>query len=523
MPKVAKGKRKRAYRPKTSTGCPTCRLRRVKCDETRPACLRCVSTDRICDGYPHVQAPRSSHASIISLPDIAGPALDIEIRASPQSKRSFSYFLQRTRPQLAGFFGSDFWERLVLQAAHRESAVRHALVAIGSVHELSERQTAASDVSRAFALEQYNLAIRELLVAPSQGGERGVDVCLIACILFACLENMQGRHVTAITHIQSGAKLLRETLCDGENGVLRHGVFGSTRQIDSYVPLDVLARIFAGLNSQVAMMFGDEKLKLVEDSSRGTIDSGLPFSFSSVREAKGIFEYGYCLYTRSQPDELSCDPAEYPAAVKAHADHFASLTSKYSFALQAFFESKGSSLTPKEDIAFAVLQLHVLNNLVSLHAEQMPQDSQSRCELFQPHIIKMLALGEKIVSAIVSDDDHGGQATSFCSDMGYVIPLYSVATRTPDLAIRGRAIELLRSTSRQEGLWNSLLAAEAAERVMEIQQREARSCNHRPDWVMSPIVQPFLELDGKGGRLRYIRMEQETHTQIDVVEEVFSW
>ena len=30
------------------------RIRRIKCDEARPACERCLSTGRTCDGYPSV-------------------------------------------------------------------------------------------------------------------------------------------------------------------------------------------------------------------------------------------------------------------------------------------------------------------------------------------------------------------------------------------------------------------------------------------------------------------------------------
>jgi hypothetical protein len=36
------GTRKRAAKPKVRTGCITCKVRRVKCDEMRPECLRCV-------------------------------------------------------------------------------------------------------------------------------------------------------------------------------------------------------------------------------------------------------------------------------------------------------------------------------------------------------------------------------------------------------------------------------------------------------------------------------------------------
>ncbi|KAL3446437.1 hypothetical protein BJX65DRAFT_131202 [Aspergillus insuetus] len=34
-----------------SRGCETCKKRRKKCDETRPSCLRCLNTNRVCRGY----------------------------------------------------------------------------------------------------------------------------------------------------------------------------------------------------------------------------------------------------------------------------------------------------------------------------------------------------------------------------------------------------------------------------------------------------------------------------------------
>lgn len=107
---------------------------------------------------------------------------------STQSKRSFAFFVRRSSPQLAGFFGSDFWERLVLQAAHHETAIRHAIVAIGSSHELLETQPGTKDMDRTFALEQYNFAIRDLLNPTVRNRERSVELCLISCILFTCFE-----------------------------------------------------------------------------------------------------------------------------------------------------------------------------------------------------------------------------------------------------------------------------------------------------------------------------------------------
>jgi hypothetical protein len=34
-----------------SKGCTTCKLRRIKCDETQPECIKCASSKRMCLGY----------------------------------------------------------------------------------------------------------------------------------------------------------------------------------------------------------------------------------------------------------------------------------------------------------------------------------------------------------------------------------------------------------------------------------------------------------------------------------------
>jgi hypothetical protein len=160
-----------------------CAARRVKCDETRPNCLRCTTTRRVCDGYTHVPCVDPSDLCRVPLAFTTDPSADVNPCAL--SRRSFAFFIQRTSPQLAGLFGSAFWERLVLQAAHYEPAIRHAITAIGSLHE-QHIFGRGSEVS--FALQQYNLAIKSLLAPPSPGQQRGLDVSLIACILFTCFE-----------------------------------------------------------------------------------------------------------------------------------------------------------------------------------------------------------------------------------------------------------------------------------------------------------------------------------------------
>lgn len=69
-----------------STGCKSCRLRRILCDSTRPSCQRCVKSHRICLGYDDLQqkpsgqpdaARRSHYRSDLSTSSPCSRSLDI--------------------------------------------------------------------------------------------------------------------------------------------------------------------------------------------------------------------------------------------------------------------------------------------------------------------------------------------------------------------------------------------------------------------------------------------------------------
>ena len=109
-------------------------------------------------------------------------------------RRSFHFFRSRTAPQLAGYFVSEFWERLIPLSTHQQPAIRHAVIALAALHERFENSDDSilssnyDIVQGGFALQQYNRAIG-YLIKPIAGAEsQALDVYLVACILFACFE-----------------------------------------------------------------------------------------------------------------------------------------------------------------------------------------------------------------------------------------------------------------------------------------------------------------------------------------------
>lgn len=194
-------------------------VRRVKCDETKPDCLRCVSTGRKCDGYLPVERAVDNSVLTTSASSSSGIRLacnpSIEILGDEKERRYFHFFCSRTAPQLAGFFDSNFWCRLLLQTTLCEPAVRHAVIALASTHERFEVD--GSVLSRndetfdgEFALRHYNQAINHLIKPIRTQGKQAADVCLISCLLFACFEVSPSPSQSSLEQLQNScSKLIR--------------------------------------------------------------------------------------------------------------------------------------------------------------------------------------------------------------------------------------------------------------------------------------------------------------------------
>ncbi|KAJ3492653.1 hypothetical protein NLG97_g5246 [Lecanicillium saksenae] len=108
--------RTRKWAPKTKTGCKTCRIRRVKCDEGRPACKKCISTGRTCDGYETPAAPSGSPPSLSTdqlmrlLDQPAHASGPIYGGSSRAEKEAFFRFYNLTVKQVAGKTDTMFWK-----------------------------------------------------------------------------------------------------------------------------------------------------------------------------------------------------------------------------------------------------------------------------------------------------------------------------------------------------------------------------------------------------------------------------
>jgi hypothetical protein len=197
------------------------RIRKVKCDENKPFCQRCVDTGRTCDGY---ESPfrlftshriNNAHASGIkpgaglqtirtTLPEIAPHDIDLLNR----------YFSTKTLFEVK--LGCDEEARQVLQASLTCPPIRHAVSSLRALREDLETsgETPSSVLQQTpgydYGLQQYCMALRGLAFNLSAPGFNELKSALLCCQIFISIEQVRGNYATMAQHIIQGLKIMHE-------------------------------------------------------------------------------------------------------------------------------------------------------------------------------------------------------------------------------------------------------------------------------------------------------------------------
>ncbi len=211
---------------------------------------------------------------------------------SPAELRSLDFYHYKTAPALASYFDAEFWSRLVFQMSYGEPAVKHAMVALGVLHEQREqglrrvphlptkvRAIADTDSAIAvhhedpteqFALVQYGKAISHLSERLSSGSS--IEVALLACILFVCIEFLRGDAQSAVFHFKSGMSIAMSTFSAN----------GSTAAKDTVERVRAQVMPFLNRIELLSTLNGDE----VQGEYPVELLDAVPEKFENIKEAR---------------------------------------------------------------------------------------------------------------------------------------------------------------------------------------------------------------------------------------------
>jgi hypothetical protein len=229
--------KRRMMLSRTRTGCQTCKLvisacffasialflelnnkrtRRVKCDEAKPICQRCVKANRVCSGYSIAESKDKTSKTLKITYYVPSIFSDTKITGgkrfgmgSAQDQHALDYFFQ----WCLKCFPSDLMVHSQYYENLHEPAIKHAMAAMGLYFEIYRHDiTGTAQMQRSMAaMQHYGKAISSLLKQPTKETERETSSTLVrACFLFVCIETSQGNHQSALSHLQSGFRLFQE-------------------------------------------------------------------------------------------------------------------------------------------------------------------------------------------------------------------------------------------------------------------------------------------------------------------------
>lgn len=492
----------------------------MKCDEGKPACLRCTSTGRKCDGYTapgpnkrrKKQAPRAIDRDAGGLASSHQSALTPGICYPPPyatGEQSIQSFWSATRNGTAWQLGDEFWRNLAFPAAVYP-AVQHSLHAVSALyvaymmreHAVNPSQGVLDTPSSRAALIRYNQAVWHVSNDMRQG-VLSSQVVLICCLLFVWLELLRNDFVAGLRHLKSGLLIIQ-----GDNRHIDHSVVHMFTRLQlqatihgcpasdfNYVPLKCPSE---AITKHIPNSFQTEAI------ARHYLDSKLVSIFQFVR-LKQQFESTWGSTANTHP--------EWSQFMRSRDSQLEDLQ-RWS---TAFRNSPTLTYSLTNDTgSVEVLLLAMASEMAFMVLANLFSDSEMDYDQYHGNFERLTKLAERIVGSPRGDKPGERPETplpKFSLDVGIIPCLFYVALKCRDAGIRRRAMAALRLAPEREGMWHrdSMVAAALWKMGVEDSRRQNVDSLPGPAGGQLPALarihhEKVVDADVNGGpaRVRFV-------------------
>ncbi|KIW66981.1 hypothetical protein PV04_06259 [Phialophora macrospora] len=455
----------RPGRERSKFGCLTCKIRKVKCDQTLPHCKRCLHTGRKCEGPVPRRIRFVEDATVTPSDSILLPEVTLFAPQHSDDERwAFNYFLHRAAPVFAGVVDGPFWLELVPRLAQSHAFVWNMVISSSWMFEhvqYNNLKTAYTpcdastviNIQHRKALEWYQRALvdfRHLL----ERGEADNGYILLSCILFAGLEFQQRQVGNAWRLIDTAFALLDQNLSMSQTQVSKLKdpslyefvtTFFSRKAVlmgplGKPIPLKWNVRptgdTFApSMNSYLALLT-DAKVQL---------ESLMYQAYEVVRVGHLLYHDDYEMQKLKPRQEL------HLKEVQQWKDKFLKLCE---IGRDGEMSCIGSTLLMYWGMCY-----------VWLAACTSPLQTA-----FDKHVDDFAAIVDnaRVVLQCIAPSNAGGHL--FTCDGDVVPPLLFTATKCRHPALRRTALQLLREAPYRDGLWSSVAAPSLVEKLIAVEE-----------------------------------------------------
>ncbi|EXJ70711.1 uncharacterized protein A1O5_05701 [Cladophialophora psammophila CBS 110553] len=461
-PPAPRKQRTRTNVRQSKYGCFTCRARRVKCDESKPRCLRCQRGKRSCEGYPD-GAPRDPgppQTGVVPVEpghvDRVGVFKPTGLGPNPELDRLrllACAVLSQGRPGARTEAETAFWGHLVPQLALSIPSVMEAAAAFGASYEqqMLQRNCGAAKFK---ALKQITAAMakirQDVLELP-----HGPLPVLVACTLLASAETIQYRQTDALLHLRGAFSIMnsREWL--------------STKSLTGKALLDDdLSCLFGKLDLQVITYALGNAPELQCPVAAPGMDGDVTM-FTPRKADRTLFRTLHSCYsfaTRAAEYKYLPRAASREVLVLDQSRHIAELNKWLSCYRQ--YSKMGHGISAVNGLHGLVLQAHCLSALI--YVSNILEPFETAYDKYALQFQQLVECVERAMRAKPAE----AEMPTFNAEMGIIQPLFFTAIKYRDSTWRLKAISLLEECGR-EGPWCGCVEAAAAECVVRAEETAA--------------------------------------------------
>ncbi|KAH7393168.1 hypothetical protein BKA64DRAFT_78517 [Cadophora sp. MPI-SDFR-AT-0126] len=487
-------KKTRRRGPNVKAGCVTCKIRRKKCDQTQPACLRCTSTGRTCDFLtsPAPQGLNESSKSQVSQPSPEPKLIIANERkqqyrfrylfvtehpkslpsfttiSDPAEARHFDFFRAVCTSSIFTHFDDNLWKGIILRAAHTEPFVLHAVLAIGALTRYNSHAPSYPTSVLEYSLKKYSLASR-ILGQKMKSGTADWKLTVLGSLIFLAIEVLQGHEMGALLHMRSGKAILKSL---------------SAWKPDLHNPASARGRKYA---AHVIADSGDSE-DLVTACTRLSTDEypflGLcgsspskpkvPLSFNSIMDARSgintIIAATYSFYRRHGSVTLKTLPIEpLPTKVSTELNDLQALLRSWRQAVDRFIVEQ---VRVDEAMSLGIKPVMIAYLVAFIRTSTYFFKDQLIYDHYLPQFREVLDLTSDVVLA-----DHTayiksrGKGPCYTLDVAMAQPLFFVACRCRDSELRRKAICVMKLVGKQ-GIYTGRVIAKVAKWVVATEEGE---------------------------------------------------
>lgn len=432
------------------------RMRRVKCDEQRPNCKRCVSAGWKCTGFAAAIRPKpESTIQIYNIP--------FKIPGSRTDRELLHFYCCEAAQCLSRFSDSTLWTELILQRSQHQPVIRNSLVALSSLYreylKVGSNQLGNSLQSLQLMAKSHK-QLSTYLLTPSASPEAAL-VCSLIFYVFECLV---GNTEQAIWHLDRGLDLLKNYWVDDPDLLAK---------MDPIYPQ--LKMIFCHLDVHASVFLWDRMpvLELASQDHVCGLYDVVPERFSGiadVEKAQVILQNWNTNHLMSTKAHKGAQLQELPIEMAQERLQLERQFQLFEAAIERFrIQNDGQTMNSQDRQRIILLHCQALifhgvlleNIILNEEDTKTPMEAYCKFEFALEQI-------EVLISDFESSNGSKSERREFTVSTNVVAMLYFVCFKTRDMRLLGRALSMMNSSlySARDGLWDSRKALLVVQSVL---------------------------------------------------------